>query len=677
LKVFGKEDVGKVFIFSAKPEEREFLFRLAHKLGSVYTSPSLDKAVTLINSTPFDVVLVDAEMAADPALKPHLLSQPCLILTGRVEDKLKESIRQWPAGRIVDYLLISPKPDDLMRSERVLGTAQEYARLKEEVVSLASSKDSAEAKLKRISQEIKGLGSSLSANLVREYEKRIEVENRYLRFQKLKQKFEDTLHKLHAANDVSNLLDILADIKDHVQAESISLYIREENETLGKFLKPLVWDDAVPSHADFSRHVALWQAQDFASFAARTGQELSVVAPIGDPRFSTRYRNHMKSPLRSILASPLKHADEVIGLIEVYNKTEHGRPVAAGFPAEDRQVLRGLSEHMSLAISKLNLIQYDALTGLLRPDPFFEKVIQKVEIQRKRRVEAGSCAMVMGDVDWFKNYNDRNGQEAGNRLLRELAGVLKASIREEDLLCRYGGEEFLFFLTGVTNIEEATLLTERIRKAVEDHYFEFEEFQPRQNLTMSYGVTFFECGIEDSLGPVTKAMLKKVANEADIALAEAKGKRISALKAEAQITKNRVCTFVRDRAAVMTKTALLEGLDRKSFIEKRRHERFLTSTLCIYRDNGSHRVAQTVDLSLGGTKISSKTQFRESHVLDLFLVLGTRANPLKGEVVYSRKVSPHSEYYYTGLKFRDLSAEDRQAFQSYFGTLGKRETAAL
>ena len=100
-------------------------------------------------------------------------------------------------------------------------------------------------------------------------------------------------------------------------------------------------------------------------------------------------------------------------------------------------------------------------------------------------------ALVMGDVDWFKAYNDRNGQEAGNRLLRELGHVLKLAIREEDLICRYGGEEFLFFLMGVKDVEEAALLTERIRKNVEDHYFELQEFQPRGNLTMSFGVTVF------------------------------------------------------------------------------------------------------------------------------------------------------------------------------------------
>ena len=156
---------------------------------------------------------------------------------------------------------------------------------------------------------------------------------------------------------------------------------------------------------------------------------------------------------------------------------------------------------MAIAMAKLNLIQYDPLTGLLRPEPFFEKVLQKVNALSKRRREEGSMALVMGDVDWFKAYNDRNGHEAGNKLLRELAHVLKLSIREEDLICRYGGEEFLFFLMGVKSVEEAALLTERIRKNVEDHYFELQEFQPRGNLTMSFGVTVYPRGDGEAPGP--------------------------------------------------------------------------------------------------------------------------------------------------------------------------------
>jgi len=180
---------------------------------------------------------------------------------------------------------------------------------------------------------------------------------------------------------------------------------------------------------------------------------------------TSRYVKSLRAPLRNLLAVPIMHDRKVIGVVEVYNKIPQGKAGAEGFSRDDQQILQGVSEHMAIAMMKLNLIQYDALTGLLRPDPFFEKVLQKVNAPGQRRREQGGRALVMGDVDWFKAYNDRNGHEAGNRLLRELAHVLKLSIREEDLLCRYGGEEFLILLPGC-NGSETRDKAERLRETV-------------------------------------------------------------------------------------------------------------------------------------------------------------------------------------------------------------------
>jgi len=669
--------LGNILIYNKKVEEEGFLLKLCQKRGFVFTSATLENTVALLNSMPFTTILIDAELADDRALKEMLDKTPSLILTGREEDTLKETARHWPDDRFVDYLVISPRPVDITRGERIVKIAQDYARLKSDVESLTLSKESMEKKFKRVYTEIKDIGSALSEGFMKQLEKRIALEARYIRFQKLKEKFENILKKLYAANDVNNLLDIVFDIKDLVQAGGISLYVLEENETLGKYLKPLVWDDAFLSHADFARHVALFLAQDFAATVARKGEEINTANAAADPGFSGRYQQQLKAPLYSILCTPLKHDKEVIGAIEVYNKSADDKVSKAGFSLEDQQIMRGLSEHISIAMTKLNLIQYDALTGLLRPDPFYEKVIQKIESQGKRRQEVDSYAMVMGDVDWFKNYNDRNGHEAGNRLLRELAGIMKTSIREDDLLCRYGGEEFLFFLAAVKNVEEATLLTERIRKNIEEHYFEYEEFQPRHNLTMSFGVTVFPRKELTEPGAATKALLKKIAGEADMALAEAKGKRFKNLPYnENLITKNKVCAYVRDKAAVMGRTGVLQGQERM-IVEKRKSERYYASTLCIYKENGGHKVATTVDLSLGGAKFSSESQFPLAKTLDFFLILGSRANLLTGDVVYSQKVSPHSSYFYTGVKFKDLSSEDRKLLETYFQLLEKKEVQPI
>ncbi|MHB8053904.1 MAG: diguanylate cyclase domain-containing protein [Candidatus Aminicenantales bacterium] len=659
--------MGKYFVFSSNPAEREFLFNLAHQEGVVYTSPTIEKAASLLGSTSFDVAIVEIAAAGRPPFSELLQDLPCLLLVGSQENLLKEAVQHYPSSRFVDYILFTGKSDDLYRGRRVLTTAREYARLKTQVETLSQSKASTDVKLREVYAEIKSVGHALSEGLVKELEKRVALEARYLSYQKLKERMEDILRKLYAASDVSTLLDTIPDIREILRAGSISLYILEDSDTIGTYLKPLVWDGAYLTHADFSRHVALLPSMDFAASVARSGTEIILSDVSGDARYSLRYRN-LGAPLRSLLSAPLKNVSDIIGVVEVYNKV--GTPAA--FTNEDAQILRSLSEHIALAITKLNLIQYDALTGLLRPDPFFEKVIQQVEQFSKRRNEAGTFAMVMGDVDWFKHYNDRNGQEAGNRLLRDLAATMKSAIREEDLLCRYGGEEFLFFLSGVNSIEEATLLTERIRKAVEDRDFEHQEFQPRRNLTMSFGVTLFP---PEQIGhALSKMNLKKIAGESELALSEAKGKRQAALGIvdNKRVYKNRVCVYVRDKSAVVSKTSLLNTVLNKPASEKRRSPRFFTSTLCLYREDGSHKVAGTVDMSLGGARIASDTRMSRDRVLELMIILGQKANPFRADVVYSEKASAQSAFYHTGLRFRDLAPTDRQVLQDYFSALGKK-----
>jgi len=662
--------VPKILVFARTAEDREFLYDACRKLGLVYAAADADKAAALLSAVPFSIALIEAEEAARPQLRDKLEAVPLLFLTGPDEAGLRSAAQAFPSGRQVDILPLTRHPLDRSRLEHKLKSAAAYVRLREEVDSLSSAKADTEGRLKQVCAEIRSLNHALAGGLIKELEKRIALQQRYVRSEQLKRRFEELLRKLYGADDVSVLLDIGADIKALIGARAMSLYILEENDSLGRFLKPLIWEDAYLVHADFSRHIALWAAPDFAAHVARTGEDLRLFEPMRDERASDRYRELLKSPPVNLLAAPLQHGAKIIGVLEVYDKAEGA---GAGFTEEDRQILRGLSEHIALAMTKLNLIQYDALTGLLRPDAFFEKVVQKVETLSKRRQETGSFALVMGDVDWFKTYNDRHGHEAGNRLLHDLGAVLRTSIRDQDLLCRYGGEEFLFFLTGVANIEEATLLTERIRKAVEEHVFEFEEYQPRHDLTMSFGATLVPKERSGSVAILTRASLKMFAQEADLALAEAKGKKLAALGGDPGAAyKNRVCAYVREKAAVVSKTSILGKPGERVFMEKRTHQRYPASTLCIFRENGSHRVATAIDLSLGGARISVETPFPLARVLDLFLVLGNRASPFQAEVVYCREASPLSAFFYTGLKFRGLTAEDHRLLEDYFLSLGRK-----
>ncbi|MFQ6070702.1 MAG: diguanylate cyclase [Candidatus Aminicenantales bacterium] len=667
---------GNILIINKNPQQRELIARICREISSsVSTAESVEEAISLIESNTCSLAVIDSSLADYSRFKGLFKKTTSVIITGEEEAQIKKAMEGWPLERYLDCKVISleaPETTSDASLIRPLKMAMEHSQLKSEVAELKKSIELLQAELKETHLEIKEIMNFIQDNVVEELEKRIAIEAKYIGFQKEKRKIEKILKDLYNANDVTNLLDTVYDIKELVQAAGITIYILDENEKVGQFLKPLVWNNVFIIHKDFSDYITSLDKQDFAAICARYAKEINTSSLSFDRRLSKRYTEHIKPPLKNLLCMPITHNSRVTGVLEVYNKTVRGKLVESGFSRQDQEILRRLSEHISLAMTKLNLIQYDALTGLLRPDPFIDKVLKKINAVSKRRQEKASYAMVMGDVDWFKNYNDRNGHEAGNRLLRELSNVFKASVREEDLICRYGGEEFLIFLSGILDTEEACRLTERIRKNVEEHYFEHQEHQPRNNLTISFGLTLIPREkIEASL-PLTRERLIKIINEADVALAEAKGKRTHEgtfpEKGEEVRIKNKVCCYRGEEEGERGegKKEVIETYEETFPQEKRAHKRYYTSTYIVYTENHSHRVAKTINLSLGGAKILTESRLPEGKPLNLFLILGKKATNFESVVVYSERSPENSSRFCTGLKFKEVSLADRTILEEHF-----------
>jgi diguanylate cyclase (GGDEF)-like protein len=667
----------QIFVLNPDPIESDFLAKLCRRFGMVLSAESLETAAASLRSSDVQVAVLEASLASFASTGGSFKKTTGIVITGGDEAKLHSRAGEWPADYYVDTCNVSLPVFDEHQFYRVIERALAHTQLKSELRDARNALELNEARVKEVYSEIKEIKGLVNDNFIKELEKRIAIEAKYVWFQKERLRIEKVLRKIYAANDASSLLDIITDIKDIVQAGGATIYVLDASETLGKYLKPLVWDDAFLTHPEFSKFIAPLDAQDFAASVARLGREINITELSFDKRLSRRYLEHLKTPLKSLMGVPIMHDEEVIGVVEVYNKASAGKSIRAGFTREDQEILRGLSEHIAISMTKLNLIQYDALTGLLRPDPFFEKVIQKINSQSKRRREEGACALVMGDVDWFKNYNDRNGHEAGNKLLRELAGVLKFSIREEDLLCRYGGEEFLFFLTGVKSLEDACLLTDRIRKNVEEHYFELQEFQPRNNLTMSFGVALLPKKRLDASSPIGRSDLKLLAGEADMAMAEAKGKKVSepgpGELGERALMKNKVCSYSREWVEEKG-GGTIQTYKETSYKEKRRYERFNASTVLMIKEDGGFKVTKTVNLSLGGAKILTEARLPLAKTFDLVLVLGNKATPLRSDVIYSDKAAGESPYFYSGLRFKALTPAEHKDLEAFFLTSCSRGT---
>ena len=110
------------------------------------------------------------------------------------------------------------------------------------------------------------------------------------------------------------------------------------------------------------------------------------------------------------------------------------------------------------------LATFDSLTGLLTRREFLERAefFHKVAVR-----EHLSFALIIADLDNFKEINDQFGHLTGDQTLETLGLAIQDSLRESDLACRYGGDEFLFFLPN-TDSEQAYLFCERLRSILDE-----------------------------------------------------------------------------------------------------------------------------------------------------------------------------------------------------------------
>ena len=124
---------------------------------------------------------------------------------------------------------------------------------------------------------------------------------------------------------------------------------------------------------------------------------------------------------------------------------------------------------------------YDSLTGCLNRHAADRIIGGEIEKFAEKKVP---LALLMADIDHFKRINDNYGHQCGDSVLKTFGEVLHGALRRSDVLCRWGGEEFLILLRG-TIADEAARTAERIRRKVEE--FIFPPFAESGLVTVSIG----------------------------------------------------------------------------------------------------------------------------------------------------------------------------------------------
>ena len=228
-----------------------------------------------------------------------------------------------------------------------------------------------------------------------------------------------------------------------------------------------------------------------------------------EPASAATVCRHVGECEDSYLCVPLVSQGDTLAVL-------HLRRAGAESLSEDVQRLASaVAEQLSLAVGNLRLqetlrsgSERDPLTDLYNRR-HLEIALQR-ELARAQR-HGFPVSLIMLDVDHFKAFNDTNGHEAGDEVLRNVAHVLKRHTRVEDVACRYGGEEFLIVLTACP-VDDAYAKAEAIREAIAQlHVFSRSVALPR--ITASLGIA---CYPEDG------ERMEDLIAEADAALYRAK-----------------------------------------------------------------------------------------------------------------------------------------------------------
>lgn len=243
-------------------------------------------------------------------------------------------------------------------------------------------------------------------------------------------------------------------------------------------------------------------------WALRRGQE-----HVAGPGLLTPRCNHItENGGRGYVCMPLAAQGETLGILHLCEPDAVARPE---WLSERQQVLRGVVDTLALALANLRLRETlrqqsirDPITGL-----YNRRYLEETSSRELRRMERTGqpVAVIMLDVDHFKQFNDTFGHEAGDLVLKQLAGTLLDHARESDVVSRYGGEEFALMMPG-TSLADGAERADTLRKAVKQLHLAHRG-RTLGTITASFGVAAF---------PDLGVSWTEIVNAADRALYQAK-----------------------------------------------------------------------------------------------------------------------------------------------------------
>jgi len=208
------------------------------------------------------------------------------------------------------------------------------------------------------------------------------------------------------------------------------------------------------------------------------------------------------APATSLIIAPLRGGVRIQGLIAL------GRTELPPFNELDLELLQTLAFQLTSVLERAMLLSdlerlavTDGLTGLYNYRHFQERYREEVNLCRRYH---HPLAIMLIDLDGFKQVNDTYGHLEGDYLLVQLADVLRNTLRNTELIARYGGDEFVVMMPS-TNLQGGVAAANRILRAVRETHFLDTMGEPRFHITLSIGVAAYPNSTQNPVELLEKA----------------------------------------------------------------------------------------------------------------------------------------------------------------------------
>jgi diguanylate cyclase (GGDEF)-like protein len=282
--------------------------------------------------------------------------------------------------------------------------------------------------------------------------------------------------------DLNTLFDkILSALKDLIECQVVILLMYNPGS------ETLEVGHTLGIDKDALNDVTFKLSEGISGESART----RITTYVPDLKVDKRYLSYKKTltVFGSMLSIPLITHNKLCGVLNLHKDKINK------FTADEIALSEAVASQAALAIENAQLYKLatelsitDELTGLANRR-HFQDIFNREFAQTQRY--SSSLSLIMIDIDHFKKYNDYHGHLQGDVVLKKVAASLLRNTRGIDLVCRFGGEEFIILLPKTTT-HGAMIAAEKLRSVIETELFSGEaESQPDGKLTLSLGVSSF------------------------------------------------------------------------------------------------------------------------------------------------------------------------------------------